>query len=300
MADWGYAPAVLIFGDTEAGRAVASASVTETGGRVAASLALDQAVDRLDSQVSVDLVILDVTLDHGRLLDQLFRRVEEGAAERSFASIVVISPDLVDIATALISHEDIDLLVGRDAELLGNALSEGLERVQPQLREPPQDGQASRSQYLAGAMERHGRTLASLDSESDASPPLGMPVEALRPVVADFESVDAIAIRSIIRARRMRAHFFGGGLFADPAWDILLDLGAARLEGRSVAVSSLCIAAAVPATTALRWIKQLTETGLLRRVADPVDGRRVFIELTDGAARAMTTYFASVPGVPGI
>jgi DNA-binding MarR family transcriptional regulator len=105
--------------------------------------------------------------------------------------------------------------------------------------------------------------------------------------------VDAGLIRELIRARRLRDELFGPGLFADPAWDILLDLTAARIEGRSVAVSSLCIAAAVPATTALRWIKQLTEAGLLRRVADPDDGRRIFIELTDQAARTMMVYFAN-------
>ena len=61
---------------------------------------------------------------------------------------------------------------------------------------------------------------------------------------------------------------------------MLLDLMAARLEENRVAVSSLCIAAAVPATTALRWIKALTDRGLFVRVADPQDGRRVFIELS--------------------
>lgn len=299
MAEWGDAPAVLIFGDTEAGRAMAAATVAEAGGRVAASLALDQAVDRLDSQVSVDLVIVDVTVDHGSLLDQLLRRIDEGAATRRFTGIVVISPGLVDIAAARISHEDVDLLVGRDGALLGAVLAAGLERAQPQLRDPPEEGGDIRQQYLTEAMERHGRLLAtSLDG--DGGDPSSLGGDALRSVVADFESVDAAAIRSIIRARRLRAHFFGAGLFADPAWDILLDLTAARLEGRSVAVSSLCIAAAVPATTALRWIKQLTETGLLRRVADPVDGRRVFIELTDGAARMMMAYFASVPRDAGM
>jgi len=36
---------------------------------------------------------------------------------------------------------------------------------------------------------------------------------------------------------------------ADPAWDMLLDLTAARAESRAVSVSSLCIAAGVPTTT---------------------------------------------------
>jgi DNA-binding MarR family transcriptional regulator len=68
---------------------------------------------------------------------------------------------------------------------------------------------------------------------------------------------------------------------------------AARLEGGQVAVSSLCIAAAVPATTALRWIRTLTEHGLFVRAADPEDGRRIFIELSDEAADALTAYFQS-------
>jgi DNA-binding MarR family transcriptional regulator len=89
----------------------------------------------------------------------------------------------------------------------------------------------------------------------------------------------------------MREQFFGPDLFADPAWDILLDLYAARLEQQRVAVSSLCIAAAVPATTALRWIKTLTETGLLVRTADPNDGRRVYIELSQETADSLDTYF---------
>jgi DNA-binding MarR family transcriptional regulator len=74
---------------------------------------------------------------------------------------------------------------------------------------------------------------------------------------------------------------------------MLLDLAASRIEQRPVAVSSLCIAAAVPATTALRWIKQLTDADLFRRVSDPLDGRRIFIELTDRAAQAMRAYLTA-------
>ena len=102
------------------------------------------------------------------------------------------------------------------------------------------------------------------------------------------------AIRAMIRARRLRDQYFSGELFADPAWDMLLDLLLARMEKRTVAVSSLCIAAAVPPTTALRWIKRLTEEGIFVRTADPRDGRRVFIDLADEAAEAMATYIHAV------
>ena len=61
-----------------------------------------------------------------------------------------------------------------------------------------------------------------------------------------------------------------------------------------MAVSSLCIAAAVPATTALRWIKALTDRGLFVRSADPEDGRRVYIELADETAHSLAAYLRAV------
>ena len=101
-------------------------------------------------------------------------------------------------------------------------------------------------------------------------------------------------VRRIIGQRQDRARFFGGDLFADPAWDILLDLTAAQAEHARVSVTSLCIASGVPPTTALRWIGHMIEAGLLARVQDETDRRRVFIVLTDGAAKAMARYFAEV------
>ncbi|MCC6828428.1 MAG: winged helix DNA-binding protein [Novosphingobium sp.] len=105
---------------------------------------------------------------------------------------------------------------------------------------------------------------------------------------------DPRLVRGIIRQRQARARFFDADLFADPAWDILLDLTAARAEHARVSVTSLCIASGVPPTTALRWIGQMTDAGLLRRVEDEADRRRAFIELTDGAADAMARFFADM------
>jgi Winged helix DNA-binding domain len=116
----------------------------------------------------------------------------------------------------------------------------------------------------------------------------------LDPEPAMAPAVSAREVRRIIRLRRVRDQFFEPELFADPAWDMILDLYAARLEHNRVSVSSLCIAAAVPATTALRWIKALTTSGLFERRADPHDGRRIFVALSDSAAAAMHGYFAAI------
>jgi DNA-binding MarR family transcriptional regulator len=102
---------------------------------------------------------------------------------------------------------------------------------------------------------------------------------------------DPRLIRRIIRQRRLRARYFEGELFADPAWDILLDLTAARAEHRRVCVTSLCAAAGVPHTTALRWIAHMTEMRILVRTPDPTDRRRVYIALADPVADTMARYF---------
>lgn len=70
-------------------------------------------------------------------------------------------------------------------------------------------------------------------------------------------------------------------LFADPAWFILLDLFVRQHQGLKTSVSSACHASFSPVTTALRHIALLTERNIIQRQYDPVDQRRVYLELTD-------------------
>lgn len=97
--------------------------------------------------------------------------------------------------------------------------------------------------------------------------------------------------RKLYRDRRERDQLLPPELFAEPAWDMLLDLYAAHHLGRPVAVSSLCIAAAVPATTALRWITRMVDAGLFVREADKSDGRRIHIHLSDETRHKLDVYF---------
>ena len=127
------------------------------------------------------------------------------------------------------------------------------------------------------------------EGEGDAGQDESRLVRATRPALPDPRMV-----RRIIRQRQLRARFFDGDLFADPAWDILLDLTAARVEHTRVSVTSLCIASGVPPTTALRWISQMSDAGLLERVEDETDRRRAFITLTEKAVDGMARYFAEV------
>jgi DNA-binding MarR family transcriptional regulator len=102
------------------------------------------------------------------------------------------------------------------------------------------------------------------------------------------------ALKLLIEIRRMRLRQFETPLFADPAWDMLLELVSARAAGRPVPVSSACVAAGVPATTALRLVNGLVEAGFVRRFPDPADRRRVLVDLTDDGIHRMTQFLRAV------
>jgi len=101
--------------------------------------------------------------------------------------------------------------------------------------------------------------------------------------------------REILKARRARAKFFASSLFADPAWDMLLELYVAQLSQRRMTVSRLSEASGVPSTTALRWIETLVRHGLADTRNDPLDGRRVYISLSAEGCRAIQDYLDSLP-----
>lgn len=103
-----------------------------------------------------------------------------------------------------------------------------------------------------------------------------------------------LQIRAIVRMREKRGEFLDHQLFSDPTWDILLDLTAAKLEGKPVPVSSACAATNVPLSTALRYVRSLVDAGLVRRWKDTEDRRRDMLELEDPAMTAMTRYIADV------
>lgn len=131
----------------------------------------------------------------------------------------------------------------------------------------------------------------SFDGNGSRDPAGKQPMRKTRPALPDPRLV-----RKIIRQRQLRGRFFQSDLFADPAWDMLLDLTAARVEHKRVFVTSLCLASGVPPTTALRWISQMTEMGLFCRAEDDSDRRRAFVTLSDKACDAMASYFAELDG----
>lgn len=104
----------------------------------------------------------------------------------------------------------------------------------------------------------------------------------------------AIAARRYLKARRWREAMLPNNMFADPAWDILLDLYASESEGLAVSVSDACHAASVPATTALRWLSRLEQAGLIERSPDPLDARRIFLTPKEPARTVLHDWLAGL------
>ena len=102
---------------------------------------------------------------------------------------------------------------------------------------------------------------------------------------ADGSRIDLA--RSLHRLRRRRELYFDAELFSEPAWDFLLDLYVATFENRPTAVTGACKGAAVPTTTALRWLALLESRGLVERESDRRDARRNQVRLSSEAMRAM-------------
>ena len=120
-------------------------------------------------------------------------------------------------------------------------------------------------------------------------------VESGRPnLVQSARTGTEEVLRIMTRGLADRRRFLPAGLFADPAWDMLLDLYLADILSKRISVSSLCCASNVPATTALRWIGALDREGLIKRTADPRDARRYYISLSEAGLERMDGYFGSL------
>lgn len=96
---------------------------------------------------------------------------------------------------------------------------------------------------------------------------------------------------SLYRHRRRRGRYLPEKIFAEPAWDILLDLYINGVRGRPVSITSACIAGDIPATTGLRWLGVLEQEDLIEREVSRTDARVTLVRLTRRAREQMREFF---------
>ncbi len=266
---------------------------------------------------AIDLIIIDYASITDRHLHEISHFA--GYLTRSGTEALIWTDlEMIDSVFAALPIEQCHFLVeANEAEIL--LIMSGVIRrgSMKHLHDSTKESEFGALHRISDELAGFARALAKIAENDDVVPPTvndrpisfrPAPFAALQPLAeapigfavtsADTHlrasAINGPQLREMIKMRRMRDQYFDHSLFADPAWDILLDLLAARLEGKKVSVSSLCIAAAVPPTTALRWLTGMTENGLLERHHDPSDARRVFIALSDDSTAKLTAYFDDV------
>jgi DNA-binding MarR family transcriptional regulator len=290
-------PPVILVASSDAAMARAERSAAAAGLRVGTRVPIQLAKERIEQQIAATALWVELDSDCGGTMDDLLEQVSQDVADGLYAAVVSATADLLDPIAARLETDAVELIIDADdAERAAALAIATANRARPtRVNDIASDNNAERLRQLSEEVSRIASTLARLSTGPGASPraPESLPAADMPPLSAD-------TVRSVIRARRLRARYFREELFADPAWDMLLDLLQAEIAQLRVPVSSLCIAAAVPATTALRWLKTMVSQGIFLRRADPHDGRRVFVELAPEASQALRRYFAEVGQVAAI
>ena len=98
--------------------------------------------------------------------------------------------------------------------------------------------------------------------------------------------------RKMYRARRRRDEFFPQRLFAEPAWDILLDTFVQQAGDGNTTIKAVCASSHVAPTTALRYIKLLKDEGLLTTWNHPTDRRVTCVRLSKDGYLTMRRYLS--------
>ncbi len=196
-------------------------------------------------------------VDHALLAERLPMIVDQATIARA-GLVVALSVDEIDVVAAATLGGGTRLLVDPTVGDCVAAIVVAAEaaRIPPGVFDVHRETDGTRLERLNTEVARIAEALARLtraeiDGDRPAAPIVGDRTNrsGAQPALAEPSAAD---VRRTIRARRLRDQFFGTALFEDPGWDMLLDLYAAELERGRVSVSSLCIAAAVAPTTALR------------------------------------------------
>ncbi len=100
----------------------------------------------------------------------------------------------------------------------------------------------------------------------------------------------AAILNALMKSSEDRIRIFGSHAADAGSWQMMLELAAGHERGESIPTTSLCLAAGIPATTALRRLEGLEELGLVERFPDPADRRRVLVGLTPTGHAKMLRY----------
>jgi CheY-like chemotaxis protein len=243
----------------------------------------EEAMLRIDDR-SIATVIIDYNMpgcDGLTLMQELAERARIDGRKLRF--IMATGHATLEVAVGAMRVSAVDFLekpVSRDQ------LQKSLLRVRGvELETPARTALVSQLASLSAEMQRLSSIIASPTASNVAPFPGTGGANG-----GAAKAADPAFIRRLLRNEAKRRQLGNGALFGDPAWDMLLDLTIARLEGRHVSVSSACIASGAPTTTALRLVNRLVSESILCRIPDEKDGRRDFLVIDPAIEEPLINY----------
>lgn len=141
-----------------------------------------------------------------------------------------------------------------------------------------------------GATRAAGRCRA--DARTAAAPLL---TPFLKDTTLDERRIDEI-VAQLRQSSRERRRVFANRIFASPGWDMLLDMFVAWRADRPLSVKAACLAAGVPKSTALRYLDQLCDDGIVLKLPHESDHRSFTVSLSAIGLELMLAYLERLGG----
>ncbi|MND52677.1 Alkaline phosphatase synthesis transcriptional regulatory protein PhoP [compost metagenome] len=284
---------ILLIDDEEALLDVLSAALDNAGYDCLRASDAYGALKLLDRTPEIDVVVSDIRMPRMDGIE-LVRNVRERYADRTWLQIIFItghatldnSVEALRLAAADFLHKPV-----QGAEFLASIA--GAARKAQNLRTEinwKRDGHDNLSRLIK-EVQQLGELL------SPPSPSLEMKsVLSTDPAMKrDPNSQPSNErLKELLRIRDVRAQFFPGKLFIDPAWHIMLELMENYLAGTTITAFSLFVVSGVPTATASRRLEDMEDAGLIQRTIDPLDGRRQIVSLTEAAIELMYSYLTAL------
>jgi len=194
------APPVLVAGASTAALDRARGTIENSGLRIADTVLLDAAADRIGRQARASALWIELDRDPGADLDAVLDRVRDDVHEGRFPAIVAAPASLLDPLAAQLPDEVQLVIDGNEADraaALAIATSGVLEAGR--LSDVASDQNTARLRQLSDEVSRIAATLARL-SATPAAPGQQPSPEA----AVDVPDVSVDTVRTVIRARRLR------------------------------------------------------------------------------------------------
>ncbi len=103
--------------------------------------------------------------------------------------------------------------------------------------------------------------------------------------------------KALLAANHARDGILSDVGFADATWMLLLDLFVSQAHDGRLSLSDLYTSIDAPKATTLRTIGRLVDQGHLQTEADPRDGRRTLVRLSEETYRQMSEVVEEIRGI---